>query len=178
MSERAKATTRFLRRLLLPLTGLMLLLVCGSAGAATITVNTESDTTADDGACTLREAITSANTDTTSGPTPGECAAGSGADIVAFTNHGPRPQVIAPDPDLPDLTTPIAINGSSDPGQIVIDGNSTTDPYGFYITGSNVIINDLTIVRWSYGVWITDNADSVQVNGSRVGTNTGGAGSP
>ena len=35
--------------------------------AATITVNSNLDTVADDGACTLREAITSANSDTASG---------------------------------------------------------------------------------------------------------------
>lgn len=48
--------------------------------AATITVNDDDsgvgDVAADDGSCTLREAIIAANTDTASGATPGECAAG------------------------------------------------------------------------------------------------------
>jgi len=50
---------------------------------AEITVDTTSDVTADDGACSLREALASARDDTTSGATAGECAAGdSGQDTV------------------------------------------------------------------------------------------------
>ena len=45
--------------------------------AAVITVNSLGDTTANDGACTLREAITAANSNTTSGAMAGECAAGA-----------------------------------------------------------------------------------------------------
>src|SRR5262249_32830332 len=54
--------------------------------AATITVNSPADTTADDGQCTLREAIISANMNTASGTMPGECAAGSGVgtDLIQF----------------------------------------------------------------------------------------------
>ena len=56
--------------------GLLLAYGASPAQAATITVNSLADTTADDGQCTLREAITAANTDNASG----ECAAGSGWD--------------------------------------------------------------------------------------------------
>ena len=49
------------------------------AHAASIVVNSSADTVADDGFCTLREAITAANTDTASGAMLGECSAGSGA---------------------------------------------------------------------------------------------------
>src|SRR4051794_41043221 len=56
-----------------------------AAGAATIDVTTGADGVADDGQCTLREAISSANADTS----VGGCAAGAaGADEVrvpAFT---------------------------------------------------------------------------------------------
>ena len=48
------------------------------------TVNTIADTGAAPGSCTLRDAITSANTDT---PTGG-CAAGSGADTIEFSVTG------------------------------------------------------------------------------------------
>jgi CSLREA domain-containing protein len=41
------------------------------AQAATITVDSTTNTVADDGLCTLREAITAANTDTASGATAG-----------------------------------------------------------------------------------------------------------
>lgn len=57
------------------------------ASAATITVNSNLDVIAnDDGKCTLREAVLSANTDTPSGVVAGECVAGSGADIVDLTS--------------------------------------------------------------------------------------------
>src|SRR4029079_19622071 len=46
--------------------------------AVVITVNTTDDLSpADDGTCSLREAVTAANDDTGSGVTPGECAAGA-----------------------------------------------------------------------------------------------------
>src|SRR4051794_19292375 len=55
----------------------------GMASAATIGVTTELDAVANDGACSLREAITAANADARSGTAAGECVAGSGADIVS-----------------------------------------------------------------------------------------------
>ncbi len=54
------------------------------AHAAAITVNSTADVIADDGQCTLREAVTAANTDAASGAAPGECAAGSGADTISL----------------------------------------------------------------------------------------------
>ncbi len=59
-----------------------LVLVAGTAAAATITPNTTSDNVADDGQCSLREAITAAYTHEPSGALPGECAAGSGDDLI------------------------------------------------------------------------------------------------
>jgi CSLREA domain-containing protein len=55
-----------------------------SVHAATISVNSVADVVADDGQCTLREAINAANTDTASGGTSGECVAGSGDDIITL----------------------------------------------------------------------------------------------
>jgi hypothetical protein len=51
----------------------------GVARAATIQVSSPSATVANDGLCTLREAVTSLNTRTRSGSAGGECAAGNGA---------------------------------------------------------------------------------------------------
>src|SRR5262249_14974698 len=56
--------------------------------ASTITVNSLSDVAnATDGLCTLREAITAANSNTASGAIAGECAAGSssGSDAIDMT---------------------------------------------------------------------------------------------
>ncbi len=78
MSFSIAGSTLRTRFLLLPLAALLVLAVVGSAGAATITVNTNADVEADDGDCTLREAIIAANTDTASGVMTDECAAGSG----------------------------------------------------------------------------------------------------
>lgn len=48
-----------------------------------ILVTTEADVTlASDGLCSLREAVTAANTDLASGSVPGECSAGSGDDVI------------------------------------------------------------------------------------------------
>jgi CSLREA domain-containing protein len=48
-----------------------------AAHAATIHVNSTADQIADNGLCSLREAVISANTNAPSGATPGECASGS-----------------------------------------------------------------------------------------------------
>ena len=53
-----------------------------TALAASIIVNSTADVVANDGACTLREAITNANNDNQSGST--DCAAGSGADTITL----------------------------------------------------------------------------------------------
>ena len=57
-----------------------------SAPAATITVTTYADTTANDGRCSLREAIMAANNNTPSGAMPGECVAGGATlDTIVFS---------------------------------------------------------------------------------------------
>jgi hypothetical protein len=70
----------------LVLISLVLLLAGTKAGVAeaatTIVVNSPATNVADDGRCTLIEAIVAANTDVASGGQAGECAAGSGADVI------------------------------------------------------------------------------------------------
>ena len=60
--------------------GLLFAYASSPAQAATLTVNSLSDTTANDGQCTLREAIFNANANDQSGST--DCAAGSGSDTL------------------------------------------------------------------------------------------------
>jgi CSLREA domain-containing protein len=88
-----------------------------SAPAATIAVSTETDTVADDGYCSLREAIVSANADAASGATPGECPAGAGADMVTLgaglyelTTTGPSEDASATG-DL-DILTDLTVSGA------------------------------------------------------------------
>jgi CSLREA domain-containing protein len=87
-------------------------LACGSLQAATITVNSLADTAADDGDCTLREAVTAANADAASGLEAGECVAGSGSDDIGFSIAG----TIQPESALPTITTVIHIDGYTAPG--------------------------------------------------------------
>ena len=75
---------------------------------ATMTVNSTDDVAnGTDGKCTLREAITAANTDTASGAVAGECVAGSGDDAIFFSVMG----TINLQSALPDITTAMAANG-------------------------------------------------------------------
>ena len=53
--------------------------------AVTIVVNTTADEMSNDGHCSLREAIQSANTDTASGAAAGECPAGSGLVTIVIS---------------------------------------------------------------------------------------------
>jgi CSLREA domain-containing protein len=62
--------------------GLATLVAASTAPAATIHVNTAADVIGGDGKCSLREAITAANTDSPGGGLSGECTAGSGADVI------------------------------------------------------------------------------------------------
>jgi len=81
------------------------LLPITSAMAATITVNTFSDVIDPiDNACSLREAVIAANSNTTSGDTsahPNECVAGEADPAVDVINlpAGTYPLTIAPEPD-------------------------------------------------------------------------------
>ncbi|MCB0131822.1 MAG: hypothetical protein KDD78_13270 [Caldilineaceae bacterium] len=89
---------------------------CGSVALAdTITVTSDQDTeVAGDGVCTLREAFTNANNDSDSTAT--DCAAGNGADTIEFNIGGGGAQAISLANALPVISTPMHIDGSSQPG--------------------------------------------------------------
>jgi len=61
-----------------------LMLTASPIMAVTIHVNSTEDVIADDGKCTLREAVIAANTDAVSGSTSGECPAGYGDDEIVL----------------------------------------------------------------------------------------------
>lgn len=89
-----------------------------SAGVV-ITVTSTADTAANDGVCTLREAITSVVTNTASGGAAGECVAGAvGLDAIEFNITGgcAVPCTITPGSALPAITAPVILNGYSQPG--------------------------------------------------------------
>src|ERR1044072_6734941 len=85
--------------------------VTTSAAGTTITVNSTADVAnANDGLCTLREAITAANTNTASGGVAGECAAGSSdaSDIIDLTGLSGSITLTAA---LPDISSDATLNG-------------------------------------------------------------------
>jgi CSLREA domain-containing protein len=94
------------------------------APAATITVNSTADVAnSTDGLCTLREAITAANTDTASGVVAGECGAGGGPDTIDLTGLS---GTITLTDKLPNITSAMSFSG---PGQtqLTISANNLPD---------------------------------------------------
>jgi CSLREA domain-containing protein len=100
-----------------PVWGLALFLAAAPASAATITINSTGDAAANDGQCTLREAIGAANSDTASGATAGECAAGaSGLDAISFAIPGSGVRTIVVTSPFPVIHGPISIDGFTQAG--------------------------------------------------------------
>jgi CSLREA domain-containing protein len=113
------------------------LLAATQARAASIVVDSLADgTPANDGSCTLREAIINANADAQSGST--DCVAGSGADAVTFGATGP----IVLGSTLPNVTGDLTITGPD----VTISGANT---YRIFVVdpGVTLSLNDLTIVN-------------------------------
>ena len=180
--------------------GFAILSVIGSPQirAATITVNSTLDVANNsDGKCTLREAITAANSDTASGGPAGECAAGSGTDSIHFAIPGSDPGcdgsgvcTIKPTSDLPVIQTPLTIDGYTQTGaavntlphgtnaklKIVING--ALDP-GFTPTALGTESDDTTfrglvINGFTYGIVTYGAPSNFKLVGCFVGTNAAG----
>ena len=116
------------------------------AHAASLVVNTSADTVANDGFCSLREAITAANTDAASGATAGECAAGSGADTITFAANYTI-TLVAP---LQTVTTGsvITINGNGAANTIIqANANPGVASYRLFEVGSggNLSLDGVTV---------------------------------
>jgi CSLREA domain-containing protein len=77
--------------------------------AAMITVNSAADLQANNGACTLREALLNANSDDQSGAT--DCVAGAADDIIVFSGLFTTPQTILLQSALPDISASVTIQG-------------------------------------------------------------------
>ena len=169
--------------------------------AATITVNSVADSAANDGVCTLREAISAANTNTASGASAGECAAGAvaGVDDIVFNISGAGVKLIAPATALPQIVSPVRINGYTQPGAsantnganagsnavilIEIDNGAVPNLYTLHVNGagaSGSIIEGVALSRsansaccGNIGIYVV-NADNVWVRGNFFGTDATG----
>jgi len=108
------------------------------ARAAGIVVNSSADVVANDGVCTLREAIINANGDSQLFATAGECAAGSGADTITFADD----YTITLTAGLPNTSSNITISGAG--RSVTIQGNNTQHMLVNF-SGGTLTIEALTI---------------------------------
>ena len=169
-------------------TALALLVLAASAHGATITVNSIADDLSDDGDCTLREAITSANTNNHVPATAGECADGETlptVDTIAFAITGAGPQVITPATALPTLSQTVAIDGDfgGNSDEIELDGSSLPSGTPVLSTGGGIddIRIDLLAVYGTSGtntagIAIVNSEDTI-IENSFIGTDAAGTAS-
>ncbi len=112
---------------------------------AGIVVNSSADAIADDGLCTLREAITNANGDSQLYATAGECSAGSGADTISFAADYTITLVGS---QLPAVTTAITINGNGE-ANTIIEANAAPNTATYRVVevgaAGNLTLNSLTV---------------------------------
>ncbi len=162
--------------------------------AATITVNSTADNQANDGACTLREAIIASNTDTASGAAVGECAAGSGAgDLIEFDISGTGLKTIHITSGLPSITRTVTIDGYTQTDAVVntadfpdpmngtltveIDAAGESGIYGIDINGSQAdgtVIKGLIVNDIPYETFYLTDVDNVSLEGNYIGTSSTG----
>ena len=157
-------------------TALVLTVLAFPLTAAVFTVNSTADT--DDGicdaaSCTLREAINAAN-------------AAAGADTIRFS-IGSGPKTISPASQLPTVSDPVTIDGTTQPGYagspiIEIEGSSApTGTIGLRISAGSSVVAGLVINRFKTGFPAVggigiqlDNGGGNEIRGCYVGTNVAG----
>ncbi|MDQ4005002.1 MAG: hypothetical protein M3135_01715, partial [Actinomycetota bacterium] len=156
-----------------------LLLTPLPAFAATITVTTTANSSGNDGSCSLPEAINSANQDSAFF----ECSAGTGADTIAFNIAGAGPHTISVPSPLPDISAPVTIDGTSQPGYagdpvVVLDGSAPTiggDGLRIESGGEGSTIKGLAIHSFEdHGISITGTATGTTIRANHIGTDAAG----
>src|SRR3954451_20698295 len=125
---------------------LSILAFAGEAAAATITVNTEADQLANDGRCTLREAINAAKANAA----VGGCAAGGGSDTITFAVAHPKLSRAGAGEDANstgdlDIDSNVTISGKG-AAQTTIDGNNL-DRVFHILSARTVTIERVKITR-------------------------------
>ena len=125
---------------------------------------------ANNGQCTLREAIINANGNNQSGST--DCAPGNGADTITFSIGTTINLTSA----LPDITDSLTINGRLSPTEPLLTVRRDTggDYRIFNITGGTVSLNGLTIAngKADNGGGVLSNAATLNLNDCYLTGNT------
>jgi CSLREA domain-containing protein len=116
------------------------------AYAASIVVNTNADSIANDGFCTLREAITNANNNSALYASFGECGVGFGTDTITFAGNY---TITLAGAQLPAVTSSILINGKG-AAKTIIQAHASPNTATYRVfevsTGSgNLTLNSLTV---------------------------------
>lgn len=109
--------------------------------AASIVVNTNADNLTDDGLCTLREALATANSDTNINTS--DCVTGAGADVITFAAN----YTITLTSALPNISTAIIIEGMGETNT-VIQANvapSVATYRIFTVNGGNLTLRQLAV---------------------------------
>jgi CSLREA domain-containing protein len=144
-----------------------LLLFAASASATPAIVVTSNADPGNGSACTLRDAITAANTDAT----VGACTAGAGSSSISVTATGTIQLASA----LPTITTDMTITGPG-AGSLDVHGQVGTADYPIFDieTGSgfpNVTLEKMTISHGSRGVF-DNTGGSLTLNNATVSGNS------
>src|SRR6266508_1749050 len=132
------------------------------AHAASLTVNTTDDNiTSGDGFCTLREAITNANSN--SDTTSGDCAAGTGDDSITFSVSG----TITLASTLPAISDPAGLTIDGTAQSLTISGNIMVQVI-VVNSGAALVVQNLTIANGRSG----GNGGGIENNGMLRVTNS------
>ncbi len=134
-----------------------------------LVVDTAADTIANDGLCSLREAITAANNDANYFGCLGN---GGGFDLIEFALGAGTP-VIQLSSALPAVTGPVAIDGG--PGRVEIRGTGSGS--GLIVSGAGAAgsaIRRLVIDNFNTGV-VVEVTSNITLKGNFIGTNASGS---
>ncbi len=134
-------------RCLVLFVGLSTYLLASSLGAATLVVTTLADTVANDGECSLREALLNVEAANQSGST--DCAAGDpGGSIIQFSADLIGQTIVLSDLALPTITRQLEIQGpdAGNPAGLMIDADHQSRHFRFRQT-AQVTLSDLSLIN-------------------------------